>query len=70
MHLRNKAQGLLKYNLLSVTEAAEYLGLKKRTLDIWRSTKQREIPFQKVGGRIFYRLDDLDDFINRNRNTE
>jgi len=45
-------------NFLTVAEAANYLRLKKRTLDNmrWMGTGPK---FRKHGGRIFYDKDDL-----------
>ena len=43
-------------------DAAKYLGLKPKTIAMWKLRGQgpRSI---KVGGRCFYRRDDLDAFI-------
>lgn len=45
--------------LLTSAEAADFLGLKTGTLVNWRCTKNQEIPFIKVGGRVRYREQDL-----------
>ncbi len=37
---------------LDCTAAAAYLGIKKGTLDLWRSQRRNVIPFAKVGRRI------------------
>lgn len=42
--------------------AAAYLGIKKNTLEIWR-VQGRGPQFVKIGRRVFYRLQDLDRFI-------
>lgn len=46
---------------LNVKEAAEYLRLKKRTLDNmrWQGVGPR---FRKHGGRVVYHLEDLKDW--------
>jgi len=44
---------------LNTTQAAKHLGLGKSTLEIWRM-KGDGPPFTKAGGRVKYRLDELD----------
>lgn len=46
--------------LLSNDEAAEYLGVTPRTLEVWRCTKRQQIPYIKVGRLVKYRKTDLD----------
>lgn len=55
--------------LLSPAAAAERLGLKKQTLAIWRIEKRQPLPYVKLGGRVFYRAEDLEKFIERNTLT-
>jgi excisionase family DNA binding protein len=43
--------------------AAVYLGVKKKTLEMW-AIQGRGPRFIKIGGRVFYRLDELDRFIS------
>ena len=50
---------------LSHLQAAEFLGIKPHTLACWRSSKRHEIPFAKIGSKIFYRVSDLEAFIDR-----
>lgn len=50
-------------NLLSNEEAAEYLGVTPRTLEVWRCTKRHNIPYIKVGRLVKYRQIDLDDWL-------
>lgn len=52
-------------NLLCREEAAEYLGVKPRTLDVWASTHRYNLKFIKVGRLAKYRIEDLDDFLDR-----
>jgi predicted DNA-binding transcriptional regulator AlpA len=49
---------------LSRRQAARYVGVAERTLANWKSTGRgpRQV---KVGGRVFYKLPDLDAFIQR-----
>jgi excisionase family DNA binding protein len=52
--------------LLTTREAANYLGLKENTLEIWRCVGRYNLPYARVGGRaIRYRISDLDAFIQR-----
>lgn len=51
---------------LSTPQAAGYLQLKPNTLERWRSDGGGPV-FVKVGGRVFYRREDLDDFIESRR---
>jgi hypothetical protein len=44
---------------LNTTQAAAHLGFGKSTLEIWRM-KGEGPPFAKAGGRVKYRLDELD----------
>jgi excisionase family DNA binding protein len=48
--------------LLTNDQAAEYLGITPRTLEIWRCTKRYPIPFIKVGRLVRYRKSALDAF--------
>ncbi|GEM78501.1 helix-turn-helix domain-containing protein [Vibrio breoganii] len=43
--------------------AAEYLGVTEGTLAVWASTGRYQLPFIKVGRKVFYTLKDLDAFI-------
>lgn len=52
-------------NLLCREQAAEYLGVKPRTLDVWASTHRYNLKFIKVGRLAKYRIEDLDDFLDR-----
>ena len=44
---------------LTRTQAAEYLGLRPGTLATDATTRKLNIPFYKVGSKVFYRLPDL-----------
>lgn len=53
-----------KPELLDTNQAAEFLGgISPVTLNTWRSTKRYDLPYVKVGGRVFYRVDDLRAFV-------
>jgi len=50
--------------LLTRKEAAGYLGVQTRTLDVWASTRRYNLKFIKVGRLAKYRKEDLDEFIS------
>lgn len=49
--------------LLGNDEAAQYIGVTPRTLEVWRCTKRYVIPYIKVGRLVKYRRAALDDFL-------
>lgn len=49
--------------LLTVEEAARYLGLTKSCLDQWRSRGNAELPYTRVGGRVRYPLQGLREYV-------
>ena len=51
---------------MTTEEAAAYLAVKPATLQVWRSTNRRKLPYVKVGGNVRYRRQDLDQFITDN----
>ena len=50
--------------LLSIKEAATFLNLSPYTLRIW--TFQRRIPFVRLGRRVAFRKEDLEDLVEKN----
>ena len=54
-----------KIGLLSRTEAADYLRIAPHTLAVWQSTGRYNLPCIKIGRLAKYKLNDLDDFIQR-----
>jgi len=54
--------------MLRTKEAAEYLGLRKCTLEVWRVRGDGPV-FLKLGKAVRYRSADLDDFINASIRT-
>ena len=50
-------------NLLSNEEAAAYLGVTPRTLEVWRCVKRYNIAYIKVGRLVRYKKAALDAFI-------
>lgn len=51
--------------LLPDSEAAEYLHQSRGTLAVWRCTGRVNLPYVKVGRKVFYREDDLRAFVER-----
>lgn len=49
---------------LTTAEAAEFLGVKPSTLEVWRTTKRYPLPYIKIGARVFYRRSALVAFEN------
>jgi excisionase family DNA binding protein len=49
--------------LFSNDDAADYIGVAHRTLEVWRCTKRYQIPFIKVGRLVKYRKSALDAFL-------
>lgn len=50
----------IKGDLLNTEQAAVYLGVTPRTLEVWRCVKRHAIPYIKVGRLVKYRQTDLD----------
>jgi predicted site-specific integrase-resolvase len=46
--------------------AADYIGVAAATLQYWRTTGSQKIPFIKVGGRVMYRISDLEQWLEDN----
>lgn len=46
--------------LMTRPEAAEYLGVKPRTLEIWAVTGRYSLPYIRIGRRVRYWKSDLD----------
>lgn len=55
---------------LNRKQAAEYLGVTEGTLAVWASTGRYQLPFIKVGRKVFYRQSDLNAFIESNVVTQ
>ncbi len=51
------------HNLIQPEQAAEVLGISPGTLQVWRSTGRYNLPYVKVGGRVMYRPEDVQAFI-------
>ena len=47
-------------------EASEYLGVTDGTLAVWACTGRYDLPYVKIGSRVFYFESDLEAFIDKN----
>ena len=56
---------LLRSDLINTEQAAAYLGVTSRTLEVWRCTKRHSIPYIKVGRLVKYRKTELDRWLAR-----
>lgn len=56
-------------NLLTPEQVSETLGITSGTLQIWRTTHRYNLPYIKVGGKVMYRPEDIQDFIKSRRMT-
>ena len=52
--------------LANNSAAADHMGIAAATLQYWRTTGAQKIPFIKVGGRVLYRISDLDQWLEEN----
>ena len=52
--------------LLDPFSAAKRLGITYGTLAVWRCTRRKALPFVKIGRKVFYRAQDIENFINSN----
>lgn len=57
------------FNLILPKQASSLLGVSEGTLQIWRSVGRYALPYVKIGGRVMYRLEDIEEFINRRTYT-
>jgi excisionase family DNA binding protein len=50
-------------HLMTPEEVAEYLGVSKETLNVWRCTKRYNLPYVKTGRLVRYRPEDVTSFV-------
>jgi excisionase family DNA binding protein len=50
-------------HLMTPAEVAEYLGVSKETLNVWRCTKRYNLPYVKTGRLVRYRAEDVANFV-------
>ena len=51
------------FDRLTPNQVAQILGVTTGTLAVWRCTKRYQLPFVKIGRKIFYRSEDVNAFI-------
>ncbi len=49
--------------LLTAEQAAQQLGVTAATLSVWRSVKRYPLKFVKIGRKVRYSAQDVEDFI-------
>lgn len=54
-------------NKMNLKEAAEYISISTCSLN--RKKDEGVIPFSKLGGRIVFSKDDLDEYVAKNKST-
>jgi predicted site-specific integrase-resolvase len=59
MHLERDPPRTRKEQLLTPLEAARIVGVTPNTLEVWRNTGRRPLPFLRRGRRIRYRRGDV-----------
>lgn len=55
----------LENQLTSPQETSKLLRVTVDTLGVWRCTKRYQLPYVKVGRKVFYRIDDIKKFIEQ-----
>jgi len=50
-------------SLASPKAVAQDLNVTEGTLQVWRSTGRYDLPYIKIGGKVMYRVSDINQFI-------
>ena len=58
-----------KPNYLSRIKAADYLNMQPQTLAVWASSGRYNLPFIKVGRKVYYLKEHLDEFLSNRTYT-
>lgn len=58
-----------KPNYLSRAKAADYLNIKPQTLAVWASKGRYNLSFIKVGRKVYYLKEHLDEFLKNRTYT-
>lgn len=53
--------------LINPEETSKILGVSVGTLNRWRSTDKKDLPFIKIGGRVMYSVDDIEKWVIKQR---
>jgi hypothetical protein len=64
-------QGNTKFidSLVSPKAVAEDLNVTEGTLQVWRSTGRYDLSYIKIGGKVMYRIADVNNFIESRVHT-
>lgn len=54
--------------LMTTQEVADYLRIKKQTLEAWRSKNINNIPYIKIGTSVRYRRRDVEEWVQKQLN--
>ena len=54
--------------LMTTQEVADYLRIKKQTLEAWRSKNINNIPYIKIATSVRYRRRDLEEWVQKQLN--
>ncbi len=52
--------------LMTPVETAKLLGVREGTLALWRSDRNRDLPYIKIGHLVRYRLSDVEQWLDEN----
>jgi len=47
------------------SDAAQYLGVTEQTLAVWACVGRYDLPYIKVGRKVYYRKSDCDTWLNK-----
>lgn len=56
-------------SLVSPKAVAEDLNVTEGTLQVWRSTGRYDLSYVKIGGKVMYRISDVNKFIESRLTT-
>ena len=59
----NQTQSNSFDTLASPEDVAANLNVTEGTLQVWRSTGRYDLPYIKIGGKVMYRIADVNNFI-------
>jgi excisionase family DNA binding protein len=52
---------------MTTFEAAKIIGVKPQTLISWRCTKKESVPYYKIGRKVFYKKQDILEWVEQRR---
>jgi len=59
--IKEEFKNINQTTILSAAQAAKHLGISLPTLHKWK--QQELVPYHRIGGRIFFRAEELNEFI-------